>query len=155
CTTGTCEISSCIPPFADCDGKAANGCETNTETSAKNCGGCGLGCNTTNGLAFCRSGICGITCAPRFGDCDANVPNGCETATTNNVSNCGGCGTVCAVQHGTPTCLGTACGILSCDATHANCDLSYATGCEVSTADDENNCGTCGRVCSAANGAPS
>ena len=46
-------------------------------------------------------------CAPRspvagYGNCDGNVVNGCETATTNNVNACGGCGITCSAQNGTP-----------------------------------------------------
>jgi hypothetical protein len=38
CVSGTCAIGMCNMGYADCDGKAQNGCEVNTDTT-NNCGG--------------------------------------------------------------------------------------------------------------------
>ena len=38
---GKCQVETCTPPFSDCDGDPANGCETNTSSDPTNCGGCG------------------------------------------------------------------------------------------------------------------
>ncbi len=55
CVNGGCMPMSCNPGFGDCDGIAANGCETSTQTSAANCGGCNLTC----GQGFtCQNGAC-------------------------------------------------------------------------------------------------
>jgi hypothetical protein len=91
-----CGIDSCTAPWADCDGDAANGCETNTATSAQNCGGCNAQCNSQNGTATCAAAACGIVCNPGYADCDGELSNGCEIAMQTDVSNCGTCvGNVC------------------------------------------------------------
>ena len=98
-----------------------------------------------------QKGTCGFVCAQDYWDCDQNVP-GCEyycLKTANNdttcdnhdddcdctkdedvdmctdVNNCGTCGRMCTVSHGTPVCQhsgpapctdqNTACAIASCD----------------------------------------
>lgn len=44
CNAGACGIASCNAGFANCDGSAANGCETNTSSSVTHCGKCGNAC---------------------------------------------------------------------------------------------------------------
>src|SRR4051812_45303037 len=82
CRDNKCAIAICEIPFDNCDGNDANGCETNTDTNVERCGLCGNACHTSagaaNASAVCRSGVCGITCAAGFGDCDGNPANGCE-----------------------------------------------------------------------------
>ncbi len=155
CATGTCGIVSCAGTFADCDGTTANGCEVNTASNIANCGTCGNACSAVNGSPSCSGGACSITCAAGFGNCDSNVGNGCETATTNNVNACGGCGNVCAVQNGTPGCSGTTCVVQSCTGAFKNCNGLYGDGCEVNSATSLTNCGTCGTACANANGTTS
>jgi hypothetical protein len=46
---------ACAPGFGDCDGNAANGCETDTRTSAAHCGMCGHACATGQ---VCVAGTC-------------------------------------------------------------------------------------------------
>lgn len=53
CSSGTCVIDFCSPPYADCDKKFGNGCETDTATDLENCGGCGQPCT-----GQCMSGVC-------------------------------------------------------------------------------------------------
>lgn len=43
----------CVAPFADCDSNTANGCETDTRTSAAHCGACQRPCPS-----MCSSGVC-------------------------------------------------------------------------------------------------
>ncbi len=155
CATGTCQLTGCTGTFANCDGNAANGCEVNTSTNLKDCGTCGNACSSTNGAPSCSGGTCSIACAAGYGNCDANVSNGCETATTNNVADCGACGNVCAVLNGTPTCNGTTCAVASCTAPYKDCDGQYANGCETNTGTSVTNCGSCGAACTNANGTTS
>ena len=54
CVSGACGYSQCDTGFGDCDGNAANGCETPLDTNA-NCGACGNAC--TLGFA-CAAGRC-------------------------------------------------------------------------------------------------
>ncbi len=58
CDTGTCVLATtnaCTAPFADCDQIASNGCETNTTTSARHCGGCGMACGLKD---LCSNSTC-------------------------------------------------------------------------------------------------
>jgi len=72
-----------------------------------------------------------------------------------DVQSCGSCGTLCSVQGGTPRCSDGACIVSDCDASHSDCDRSYATGCEYANAgfqSDVANCGRCGQACTVLNG---
>jgi alpha-tubulin suppressor-like RCC1 family protein len=53
CGSGACS-SHCLLGFGNCDGNAANGCETNLGTSTTSCGRCGHACST----GACSNGIC-------------------------------------------------------------------------------------------------
>src|SRR5439155_5737326 len=63
---------SCNAGFADCDGIAADGCETNLTSSPANCGSCGNLCTTSdpNATPTCESSQCGSTCNPGFTLCN-------------------------------------------------------------------------------------
>ena len=54
CVAGKCAIAACSPGFNDCDGNAANGCETRLGTTL-NCSSCGDACDP--GM-FCQGGVC-------------------------------------------------------------------------------------------------
>lgn len=45
----------CEPGYNDCDGLAANGCETSVMDSRQNCGQCGHSCGK---YAICSNGVC-------------------------------------------------------------------------------------------------
>lgn len=47
-----------------------------------------------HGSAACEAGTCTFTCEVGFADCDDAV--GCETSTSEDKSNCGGCGVTCS-----------------------------------------------------------
>lgn len=50
-------IFLCVGGYGDCDGDAANGCETNARgTDPRNCGGCGVVCPA--GQPMCSGGTC-------------------------------------------------------------------------------------------------
>ncbi|MBL8684522.1 MAG: hypothetical protein JNK05_35435 [Myxococcales bacterium] len=147
CSLGVCSFT-CDAGFADCDGNAMNGCETNTNTSLVNCGGCGRVCAGVAGAtATCTGGFCGFTCNAGLENCDGNPTNGCETNTTNNPMHCSGCGLICASRpNATATCTGSTCGF-ACNSTFRNCNGLLNDGCEADTASDAANCGMCGRAC--------
>ena len=44
CEGGICTAPACAPPFGDCDGVAANGCEQDLTADVSNCGACGNSC---------------------------------------------------------------------------------------------------------------
>jgi hypothetical protein len=107
CSSTGCSIG-CFSGFGNCDGQINNGCETNLNTSASNCGTCGYACNGTNGVATCALGGCSLTCNPGYGNCDGNAQgNGCEVNLLTDPKNCGTCGKVCAGNCNNGTCAAT------------------------------------------------
>src|SRR5262249_23760543 len=114
CVGGAC-TPTCFAGFGNCDGNAANGCETNINTSTSNCGACGNVCTNANGGTTCVNGACVPTCTGTFKDCDGNPNNGCETDTSSSLTSCGACGQACSNNHGTPSCNSGACAI-ACNA---------------------------------------
>lgn len=87
----------CPMGFADCDGMAANGCETDTRTNFNHCGGCGMRCPSPGAMPACTLGHCGIVCFDGSGNCDSNDANGCE-ARLDTSAHCGSCSNSCGVQ---------------------------------------------------------
>jgi len=150
CVGGACAISSCEQGWSDCDSDYANGCEIDTVTDADNCGGCGAsgvqcGSLFPNATGRCVGGTCEIDdCLGSYADCTAAV--GCETDTQSSDQHCGGCGAACESVGGTNTCSSGTC-MLTCDGTHANCDMDVANGCEA-LLNASPNCGACGNSCS-------
>ncbi|MDB4929279.1 MAG: uncharacterized protein JWM10_1763 [Myxococcaceae bacterium] len=151
CAAGTCGFT-CAAGFEDCNADPTDGCEVDTRTSAGHCGRCGAACSLANATAACAAGACAVaTCATGFGDCDGNAPNGCETDTRTNVSNCGTCSTVCAgAPNAVAACSAGACA-LTCTAGFAECDGNAVNGCEVDTRTSATHCGGCGRTCALPN----
>jgi hypothetical protein len=56
CEMGVCR-SECEPGWADCNGIAADGCETNLRSDPAHCGGCGVRCDVAAGQP-CVDGQC-------------------------------------------------------------------------------------------------
>ena len=79
CIAGDCAIGGCDSGYGNCDGNIANGCETNTNTNAYNCGSCGNICNLPHAQEACIAGDCAISSCD-YGWCNQNgYPNdGCE-----------------------------------------------------------------------------
>jgi hypothetical protein len=68
----------------------------------KNCNFCGDACQLAHAQSACLPGmgplafVCTLqSCVAGWGDCDMFASNGCETDTTSDPNNCGGCGVVC------------------------------------------------------------
>lgn len=59
CTTGMCSMGSCNSGFADCDMNPATGCEINTNTDVKNCGGCNMPCGAGKSCFAGKCSSCG------------------------------------------------------------------------------------------------
>jgi hypothetical protein len=152
CVSGRCAVGACNAGLADCDGSAANGCETDTRTATAACGGCGMACMLSNATATCAAGRCAVaSCNAGFADCDGNPVNGCETNLASTVTSCGSCGAACSLSNATPACASARCIVASCNAGFADCDMNPASGCEVSSLTDPRNCGSCGRACALSN----
>lgn len=66
CVTGSCSFA-CTAGMGDCDGIAANGCESVLASDASHCGVCSNACpGAANGVASCTASVCGIACNPGF-----------------------------------------------------------------------------------------
>lgn len=158
CTLGVCGIGVCAAPLTDCNGVPGDGCEVNISLDPKNCGKCGTVCaNVPNGTPGCANSTCNIaSCSAPYQNCDANIPNGCESNSSTDVNNCGACKNVCpAIANGAPGCAKGACGIASCNAGYQDCVNGAKDGCETNVVIDVNNCGACANKCAVANGNPS
>ncbi len=126
CNGGVCS-SLCSPGFGNCDGDLANGCETNTNTTAAHCGACGRGCTTWPfTVPACASGACLLVCASDRANCDGQEGNGCEVDTRTSATHCGGCGRACAAGE---TCVTGVCTPPPCTNDAIRCNTA-GTGVE-------------------------
>ena len=66
CSAGACVVAGCERGRGNCDGLAANGCETDLATSPRHCGACGV--------------VGAELCDGQDNSCDGLVDNGCPTA---------------------------------------------------------------------------
>jgi len=100
-----------------------------------------------NTTPTCQGSVCTYPCSPGYGDCNANMVDGCEVFLLNNPQHCGACNVVCALPNATAACVNGVCTIGSCNPGFANCNNITADGCEVNILNDTQNCGNCGLVC--------
>ena len=111
CSAGVCK-ATCDANHLDCNGDGKDGCETDAQNDAANCGACKYACSKANAsAAACVKGACTAACATGFGDCGHPKPaadDGCETD-LNAPANCGACGHDCAGA----TCTTRACDSLT------------------------------------------
>ncbi len=153
CSAGSCSVG-CDTGFGDCNGDPTDGCETDLQSTATDCGTCGNACSFANASASCASGACSIgACDTGFDDCNADPTDGCE-ASLSTTTDCGSCGMSCTVANGTPSCTSGSCAIDTCDAGFDDCNGDVTDGCETSL-DTLTDCGTCGTSCDVTNGTPS
>lgn len=90
-------------------------------------------------------------CTVGRADCDGKTSNGCEVDTLTDPTSCGACGQNCAsAPNAEPSCAGGQC-TFTCAALAGDCDGDPANGCEMATADDVLNCGTCKHSCGTTN----
>ncbi|MEI8255059.1 MAG: hypothetical protein WCJ30_05240, partial [Deltaproteobacteria bacterium] len=130
CLAGVCAVGTCNAGFGDCDGTAANGCETNTDSDSRHCGACATACaGAATSLGYCNAGTC-AACASGSADCDRLATNGCEALLDGDIANCGACGHACLVPNATAECLAGACGIGACNTGFRDCNGIAADGCE-------------------------
>ena len=150
CSGGSCLLDSCTAGWGNCDGQSPNGCETDLNTNPSHCSACDAACpNLPHGQPSCSGGACGLdACDAGWGNCDGQIPNGCEIDLNNDPGNCSSCGTVCSYSHASGVCAAGACQLGACQADWGDCDGQAANGCEAGLQDDSANCGVCGTVCS-------
>lgn len=137
----------CATGWGNCDGDPKNGCETPLNT-LENCGACGSYCALPNATPSCDTGQCTVaTCLTGFGNCNGLNPDGCEINVNTSVPNCGGCGSACSPNNGTPSCSGGNCSI-ACNGGYADCNSNpRIDGCEVNLTNNSQNCSACGTTC--------
>ncbi len=145
CVAGQCVLGQCENGFANCDGIAATGCETDTLNDANHCGSCTKVCDAANGTPDCSGGVCGVQCNPGWGDCNASVTDGCETDLTSNVHHCGSCSLDCLSPAPSNVaqarCASSACAIIACNPASYDQNGQFADGCECI---DDSVASTCG-----------
>ena len=149
-----CTVADCLSPpvqgcyVAACASPGAT-CSYTLKTGAQVCGT--TCCLPINGTC---AADCSLSCASGFGDCDTSRTNGCETS-TNTTANCGACGRACSTTNvATASCTNGLC-TSTCTGGSGNCTRPAAPnpddGCETNINTNVDNCGACGRACSATN----
>lgn len=162
CVEGDFEFE-CDPGWQDCDGNLANGCESFAATDLNHCGGCGNVCDERYrppgseaiGFPTCGGGQCGWNCGTEGRLCEEQQVDSCKRYT--NIDHCGQCNNACTVDASknvaSVTCASApapthaTCEVTTCVGFWRDCDLDVATGCELDSTYDENNCGACGNKC--------
>jgi len=136
-----CVQTTCPAPWATCPGEDGL-CTTDTSRDVKHCGSCGTPCprprTSFHATAVCSGSKCALACDGLYADCNASEKDGCETSTSDDPKNCGGCGKVC---NDGDICWRGACG---CPSGFTQC------GDDCKQLDsDRDNCGACGQLCRA------
>ncbi|MBE2248160.1 MAG: hypothetical protein IAE78_01345 [Myxococcus sp.] len=110
CVGGQCAVGACQSGFANCDGRAANGCEVALSSDVMNCGACDARCALPFTSARCLASRCAVgACETGRADCNAQPEDGCEVDTTDAEAHCGGCGMPCAADE---RCVASQCRVL-------------------------------------------
>ena len=152
CVEGACVVAACDPGSVDLNGLPEDGCE--------------YACAPTEDPAEVCDGV--------DNDCDGVIDNDIDLATS--TAHCGACGEACDAPNAESACVEGGCTLVGCNAGFYDVDGLYETGCEYACtflgaselcddedqdcdgrvdegftlATDEDNCGSCGRVCALA-----
>ncbi|MBL8602482.1 MAG: hypothetical protein JNK72_11220 [Myxococcales bacterium] len=143
CSGGVCQVT-CTAPQSTCrDAMGTTYC-SNLLTDARNCGACGMACATGQS---CNSGVCQTQCTSGQQLCGSTC-----VAVATDIANCGRCNNPCPmIANGVATCAAGLCGS-TCNTGFADCDGNAGNGCEADVRISVNNCGGCGRACTAPTG---
>ncbi len=146
CVDGVCTIIGCLDGWDNCNGLAADGCETDIWNSLTTCGACTDSvCSLPQAEEACVMGTCTLVdCDEGWDDCDP-LRAGCETNVVDNDDNCGACFNACDIAGGIGACNGTVCELADCIEPLADCD-ELGT-CATNTDTSLEHCGGCGLAC--------
>lgn len=111
---------------------------------------CPTACENPHGTADCARGVCLVTCATGYADCDGDRTNGCEVDLARDVDHCGACDQACINAGGITECIAGRCAP-TCSIEAADCDGDLQNGCEVDLTSPRS-CGDCDTVCENPNG---
>jgi hypothetical protein len=117
-----------------------------------NCGSCGNLCGTQHAAPHCAMGVCSITCASGFGDCDIDPKNGCEADLKSSASSCGSCSVTCMAPNTPGSCRSGTCVTGQCNTGFGDCNNNLGDGCETDLKSSADHCGRCDTACHPANG---
>lgn len=112
----------CMPGTATCaDASTRRVCSADGLTVQS------IGClPAPQAVGACESGVCGLRCDAGFGNCDAQVSNGCEVNTTSSNAHCGACGNACTTGS---RCVAGVCATDACAApASTRCGSDLLTG---------------------------
>ena len=103
-------------------------------------------CGAPHATEACSEGECLlIACKGRYGDCDHDASNGCETS-LDAVDSCGQCNHVCDIDRAIAGCEGGECVPLGCERGYGDCDGDENTVCETEVV-TASRCGSCDNAC--------
>jgi hypothetical protein len=127
CDGRTCAVSQCNAGYADCNGAATDGCETELSKPAS-CGACGRACAAAAPLCT-PSGATSFHCT---NGCAANAPLRCGAECVDpltSTSHCGGCNLPCrAAPNAASACVAGACTATCNPPFHACAGVCVANG---------------------------
>lgn len=151
CSIGKCAVS-CPAGQIECGGECINPSTDNAHCGATlgcgesdagtdDAGSAGQACG--DGLV-CNAGTCGATCQENLAKCDGTCVD-----EQNDPNHCGSCDPCQITDAGVAVsdCRAGACVAAICSTGKADCNGTYADGCEIDTQTDTQNCGFCGNVC--------
>ena len=155
CDAGACRYECLGGVSDDCDGDAANGCETIVD-DPMNCGSCGVVCpgGGMNATAECIQDtggghFCELRCDDGFADCNGSSADGCEATVTDSACGCGfseDCTTFFGPGN-SGRCVADGPGNARCELESCGGGDTACFGSCVDTDMDPANCGTCGNNC--------
>lgn len=156
CRESTCKLQ-CDFGRGNCNGRAADGCETDVFNDKANCGACGTDCEAgphVSGARCTGSGGCLITvCDHGWSDVNGNHEDGCEVNTLSHPEHCGVGGTQSSQVDCTriPNAHDGRCNdgkcAYTCNDNWGDCDGIASNGCEADLRVDMKHCGTCNNAC--------